>query len=693
MRLLLALVAALTLAMPSTAWAHSDLQRAEPAPGSAVRVPPAELWLRFSEPLDASATQVEVVDERGAPVDRADLTLGPPNDRVALVGLVDLGEGVYSVRWSTLSQIDGHRWQGVYRFAVGRIPPPTTEGPTPLPSALELAVQWFALAATALVVGGLVFRTVVLDPALASRADPGVLDWAVVALRRALWLLGAASAAELVGSLGLLAGQPVPLGKAGGLALLRLALVPMIGYLAAPSAPSGSAPMALAFAGMLILARGQVGHSAAGGLGPVLLDTAHQAVASVWLGGTAAFAILAPRLLRARSGLLKDIVVRFSRLGAAAAGLALVTGLANAWSLGLEWERLLDSRYGQTLVIKLGLIAVLIGAAGLVWRRFRTTDWPPARARAPMALSFELVVGAAVLLAAAGLALLPPPSEAAGRSLDLARVGDGLRVHLVLDRVRVGVIEAEVRLESPTDVMPAESATIQLEAEPLDVGGRTAAVSVPGTDGRLAPSFTAFDGPGWWRVTVLTTVGQSTIRTPFELLVPDPNRGGVDPPVGDSQAERQFAQTLDRMEALRAVRQREALSDGGGGLIISTAEYVAPDRFRLTTREGDESITVGAVQMFRRAGQDWRPVRRSTPFHYPAYRASYEGAIGHRLGREDRLEGSATRVLSFYVPRDRAWYCWWIGDDDGLVHQEAMIAPAHYMTSRLDRFNEPRNEE
>jgi hypothetical protein len=182
---------------------------------------------------------------------------------------------------------------------------------------------------------------------------------------------------------------------------------------------------------------------------------------------------------------------------------------------------------------------------------------------------------------------------------------------------------------------------------------------------------------------------RGAVEAHFDLLVPDPNRAGVDPPPADPEAERLFGATLDRLEQLRAVRQRDSLADGAGGLIRSTAEYVAPDRFRLVTAEGDESIAVGAVQAFRRLDEPWRSARRTAPFRYPTYRDTYAGATAQWLGHESPLEGVPARVLTFYVQRDRAWYCWWIGLDDGLLRREVMIAPSHYMTSTLDGFDAP----
>ena len=135
------------------------------------------------------------------------------------------------------------------------------------------------------------------------------------------------------------------------------------------------------------------------------------------------------------------------------------------------------------------------------------------------------------------------------------------------------------------------------------------------------------------------------------------------------------------------------LADGAGGLVLSTAEYVAPDRFRLVTAEGEESVAVGATQAFRRDGQPWRAARRSAPFRYPTYRDTYEGATAQRLGHETTLDGVPARIVAFFVPRDRAWYCWWVGRDDGLLRREVMIAPSHYMTSTLDGFDAPAHVE
>ena len=169
----------------------------------------------------------------------------------------------------------------------------------------------------------------------------------------------------------------------------------------------------------------------------------------------------------------------------------------------------------------------------------------------------------------------------------------------------------------------------------------------------------------------------------------DPNRAGLDPPVPEPLAEQLFAASLARMEQLRSVRQRDALADGVGGVVLSTARYVAPDRFSLQTAEGDASIAVGPTQAFRRGDEPWRTVRRSAPFRYPTYGDNYVGATAQRLGHDTTEGGTPVHVVTFYVPRDRAWYCWWVDAGDGRVVREVMEAASHYMTTRYDAFDEP----
>src|SRR5439155_26313318 len=89
--------------------------------------------------------------------------------------------------------------------------------------------------------------------------------------------------------------------------------------------------------------------------------------------------------------------------------------------------------------------------------------------RLSIALAAELTLGAAVLLAASALALLPPPGETSTLPLDLvqpAGANGQFRAHLLLDRVRVGDVQAEVRVADATGRTLGQT-SVQIEASEL----------------------------------------------------------------------------------------------------------------------------------------------------------------------------------------------------------------------------------
>jgi len=110
-----ALLAAMTL--PGAALAHAFLDRAVPAVGGKVRGQPAEVRLRFSQPLEAAFSTIRVVDAGGHQVDRKDKQLDPADASVLKVSLPRLAPGVYRVLWRVLSA-DTHVTEGDYSFEV-----------------------------------------------------------------------------------------------------------------------------------------------------------------------------------------------------------------------------------------------------------------------------------------------------------------------------------------------------------------------------------------------------------------------------------------------------------------------------------------------------------------------------------------------------------------------------------------------
>jgi methionine-rich copper-binding protein CopC len=110
--LLVALLATATLAA-----AHARLQSSAPADGATLATPPAELRLRYDEPVEAAMTTVKLVGPGDAALPPAKIAADPKDDRTVHLPLPALAPGTYRAQWTTMGR-DGHRTQGEIRFTV-----------------------------------------------------------------------------------------------------------------------------------------------------------------------------------------------------------------------------------------------------------------------------------------------------------------------------------------------------------------------------------------------------------------------------------------------------------------------------------------------------------------------------------------------------------------------------------------------
>ena len=114
-RLTLALLAGAVLS--SDAFAHAFLDHANPAVGSTVRGSPGEVKVWFTQELEAAFSNLRVVDQNGAPVDRQNSALDPSDRTVMKASLPNLPPGKYKVFWHALS-VDTHTTEGTFTFEV-----------------------------------------------------------------------------------------------------------------------------------------------------------------------------------------------------------------------------------------------------------------------------------------------------------------------------------------------------------------------------------------------------------------------------------------------------------------------------------------------------------------------------------------------------------------------------------------------
>jgi copper transport protein len=358
--------------------AHAQLISSTPGAGEVLAEPPAELRLAFSEPLDPSFLDVDLLDQEGVALAPHIGTVDPDDDHALVAPIPPLGDGLYTVNWRVLSAADGHVTQGFFTFGVGDVEVPGASGggragdlhagQAPLVAALDAASRTAAYCGTLLAFGLPLIAWLVIAPAL-RRMPPRMLGLAAAALGcAALGAIGqlAVGASTLdLGAAGLLT---YATDSRSGLLLSARLVVALVGAgtVLLLARRRGLRPAALAAGAAGAVGIGLValgGHAAATtGAGPIVADAAHLAAAGTWMSGIAGLVALSTVWLgRLPADALRLAVPRFSALGLVSIGLVALTGLYASW-LQVGDPRQLGTPYGWALI---GKVAVVLAALSI----------------------------------------------------------------------------------------------------------------------------------------------------------------------------------------------------------------------------------------------------------------------------------------------------------------------------------------
>lgn len=417
----------LLLVLPGSAEAHALLRRAMPPTGQTLPSAPSEIRLLFSEPLDPTFSRVRVLDGSGRPVDNGDARVDPTDEYELVATLPDgLPNGVYTVDWRSLSTIDVHPDFGRYPLFVG-VPVTAAQSASfsESGSGPATAIARWAFYLTVSLFGGaivtwkLVLSRVLVDgyaaarPIALRRAHRAImLGGLLLVLATAFAAVAQASAAAGVP---LLSGIGAPLvdllgrGRFAAIWWPRFLLELMaLGLVASGGLEGLAADMAVAMVPAILLTSSLTSHGAAlpgvPGAGTAL-DWLHLVSGVVWIGGLASLVIVLPpavRLLPSDAGLVRAAVGRFSVLALLAAGVVAVSGTVQAaLELG-SLPALTGTSYGQVVLLKAGLLVAMLALALVNQRRAAVIAWFRRGVR------IELLVGVAVLAAAAVLTGIPP---------------------------------------------------------------------------------------------------------------------------------------------------------------------------------------------------------------------------------------------------------------------------------------------
>lgn len=434
--------------------AHGILKASAPVSGAHVTVAPADIRLVFTQRPTLALTSIRLIGPGGKPVALLPVTT-VADQRFSVTAQIEgpLVSGVYTVHWQVAGS-DGHPTSGSYRFTLA-LPTmdhgaqatasdmhqdPISQPDSPMfgvESPVYVAIRWLQYSALLVIIGTVTFALLVLARLQrVSGAAP------VVAMRRraaqvgvsATLLLGGTAILRLLAQSYALHGAPLmpdpallgtllrdtQWGRAWLLEVVAI-LIALVAFVRARAHPRGMWPLLGIVAIAMTVSMALSGHAAAA---PSLVtlaiasDALHIIGAGGWLGSLVVLLMVGlPQALRIEASerwrAVSLLVNAFSSTALAFAALTAATGLFAAWlhiaSLTAVWQ----TRYGQTLLLKLAVLSLTAGIGFYNWRRVTPMldTVPAATHRLRRSATLELSIGLVVVLITAILVATPTGME------------------------------------------------------------------------------------------------------------------------------------------------------------------------------------------------------------------------------------------------------------------------------------------
>ncbi|MGW9435233.1 copper resistance CopC/CopD family protein [Streptomyces sp. NPDC055607] len=403
---LLILAAALLgtlLAGAAPASAHAALTGSDPQDGAVVVTAPKEVNLTFSEQVAMSADSIRVLDPAGRRADTGEIRDLCSGSVVRYgVGLrAGLPDGTYTVAWQAVSA-DSHPVAGAFTFSLGApsqtsVALPDQEPGGGLVGALYGIARYLSYAGFAVLVGGGAFVLVCWPHGASVRPVQRTVVRAWLTLTGATLVMlllrnPYTGSGELSDAFDLAGLKSVLETKTGAALTSRLLLLGaaalfvavLFGSYTRRTDPKEKRDLVFGLGvGGTVVATGIAGtwalaEHASTGIQPGIampVDILHLLAVAAWLGG---LTVLLVALYRTPS-VDRAAVERFSKVAFASVAVLAATGLYQSWRQVGSWSALTGTRYGQLLLVKIGLMGVLVGIAWISrrWTQ-RLADLPSA---------------------------------------------------------------------------------------------------------------------------------------------------------------------------------------------------------------------------------------------------------------------------------------------------------------------------
>ncbi|MEU5112172.1 copper resistance protein CopC [Streptomyces longwoodensis] len=403
--LFLAAVAALLVGAGPAA-AHAALTGSDPAQGTVVDTAPTQVSLTFSEKVATTDGSLRVLDPKGKRVD----TGKPANvsgTTYAVQLHAGLPDGTYTVTYQVVSE-DSHPVSGAYTFSIGApsrtsVPVSGQEVGGGVVGGLYGFGRYLSYAGYIVLVGGAAFVLACWPRGTSVRAVQRLVvsGWlALTAATLSLLLLrgsytGSGKVADIF-DLDLLG--DVLQTKTGAALVSRLLLLAAAALFIAvlfgaydkrDDEEKRDLTFGLAIGGAVVAAglaaSWAMAEHASTGLQPGIampVDVLHLFAVATWLGGLATLLVALYRA-PADQPVEASAVRRFSTVAFGSVVALVATGTYQSWRQLGSWSAFTDTRYGQLLLVKIGLVALLVGVASISRRwtgRLAGTGAPGSRA-------------------------------------------------------------------------------------------------------------------------------------------------------------------------------------------------------------------------------------------------------------------------------------------------------------------------
>ncbi|MER7758375.1 copper resistance protein CopC [Streptomyces sp. NPDC097619] len=384
------------LVTASPASAHAALTASDPKDGAVVATAPAQVTLSFSEQVAMGDDSIRVMDPAGKRVDTGEHQNLCEGSMIKYGVLLHSGlpNGTYTVAWQAVSA-DSHPISGAFTFSVGAPSatsvtlPAQQVGGGPVGLAYGFA-RYAAYAGFTLLAGGGAFVLLCWRRGVTIWAVQRVVlsGWVTLTAATLVMLLlrnpytGSGKFADAFDMSGL---KAVLETKTGASLVSRLLLLGAAALFVAvlfgayarkqeraaeadaqEKKDTGDLTFGLAVGGSVvaagIAATWALSEHASTGIQPAIampVDILHLLAVAVWLGG---LVTLVTALYRVPD-LEREAVLKFSRVAFISVLVLVATGIYQSWRQLGTWSALTGTDYGKLLIVKVGLVAVLVGVA------------------------------------------------------------------------------------------------------------------------------------------------------------------------------------------------------------------------------------------------------------------------------------------------------------------------------------------